>query len=276
MTQTTILTKRPPGAATDIAPAGVLMNLIVSLFQPMFLKAAAGDIGMARLTAIATVNAYRARNHADLVAIPQIIAFGLCAVGSLGLSMTDDIPPAMALRLRGNANALNRSAEQNRRVLRENLGDDPPPLQAARAAEAKTPSIAAEDDARTEAEVFLNTAAADSLAAESEARLRDPDPVLGQAHLPVAAPISAPIAIPIAAGACDSAEKRHQAMWAIAMIKEAGEISAGIPDLPAVERRTATLRAAALSSTANELLSNGDTPPFSSRRRGMSGPPDKI
>jgi hypothetical protein len=51
-----------------------------------------------------------------------------------------------------------------------------------------------------------------------------------------------------------TAEKRHQAQWAIAMVKEAQEISASIPGLPHVERRAALIRAGALSNAANELL----------------------
>jgi hypothetical protein len=47
------------------------------------------------MAAIGTVNAYRARNHADLIAIAQIIAFGPAALGSLSLSMADDISLSM-------------------------------------------------------------------------------------------------------------------------------------------------------------------------------------
>jgi hypothetical protein len=49
-------------------------------------------------------------------------------------------------------------------------------------------------------------------------------------------------------------------MWAIAMVKEASEITAGILHLPPAERPAATIRAAALSSAANELLT-GVSPP---------------
>jgi hypothetical protein len=49
-------------------------------------------------------------------------------------------------------------------------------------------------------------------------------------------------------------------MWAIAMVKEASEITAGILNLPPAERSAAAIRAAALGSAANQLLT-GVSPP---------------
>jgi hypothetical protein len=86
----------------------------------MFLDVSGGDIGFARAAALETVNAYRTRNAADLVSIAQIVAFDLAALGSLSLSMADNLSLSVTLRLRGNANALNRSAEHNRRALQDN------------------------------------------------------------------------------------------------------------------------------------------------------------
>jgi hypothetical protein len=95
------------------------MAVIAAFLAPMFLGITSGDVALARLAAVEAVNAYRARDHADLIAIAQIIAYGLAALGSLSLSMEADRSVSMTLRLRGNANALNRSAEQNRRVTRD-------------------------------------------------------------------------------------------------------------------------------------------------------------
>jgi hypothetical protein len=58
-----------------------------------------------------------------------------------------------------------------------------------------------------------------------------------------------------------AAEKRHRAMWAIAMVNEASEITASIPNLPPAERNAAAIRAAAPSSAANQLLAGVDAPP---------------
>jgi hypothetical protein len=100
-------------------PANALLHIIGSLLAPIFLDASGGDIALARLAAMATVTAYPATTPADQLAAGQVIAFGLAALGALSRSLADDDPPAMKLRLRGNANALNRSAEQNRRLLGE-------------------------------------------------------------------------------------------------------------------------------------------------------------
>ncbi|MEA2745610.1 MAG: hypothetical protein QOG25_3981 [Acetobacteraceae bacterium] len=229
-------------AEIPLHPSDILMSLIVALLAPMFLCVSAGDIGMARMAAIETVNAYRARNYADLVAVAQIIAFGLAALGSLSLSMDDDISLSMTLRLRGNANALNRSAEQNRRALRESRHDGAATTQTPAMPTPSMPSIMDED--RNEFESFLTPEAEQQLASEAQARLQDPRDTVHQASIPLLRPNAAPT----------DAEKRNQAMWAIAMVKESGEIAASIPNLPPSERRAATIRAAALSGCANELL----------------------
>ncbi|MEA2738474.1 MAG: hypothetical protein QOH05_1781, partial [Acetobacteraceae bacterium] len=169
LTQTIYPAGVAPGAARR--PADVLMNFIVSLLAPMFLFASDGDVAFARLAAIETVNAYRARNQADLVAIAQIIGFGLAALGSLSLSMADDISLAMTLRLRGNANALHRSAEQNRRALQDPAGDDPMPDYVEAAPDPETAALIAEATAQSEDELLMSVAAARLLATEAEARL---------------------------------------------------------------------------------------------------------
>jgi hypothetical protein len=225
---------------TETPSADILMNLIVALLAPMFLCVTAGDVGFARMAAAETVNAYRARTQSDLIAIAQIIAFGLAALGSLSLSMEDDLSLSMTLRLRGNAVACNRSAEQNRRAIRQSAGNG----HAATAAESEIPpATIADDPGPTPAGAFLSAAAAQELAAEASARLRDPQtPPTQMTDL-------------------KSAEKRHQEMWAIAMVKDAGDLNASIANLPPAERRAASIRAAALGSTAHQLLT-GTSPPL--------------
>jgi hypothetical protein len=237
MTQTT---ESPPHH-----PTNALMSLIVTLLLPTFLGVTAGDIALARMAAIETINDYRARNNADLIAIAQIIACGLAALGSLSLSMDDEISLSMTLRLRGSAVALNRSAEQNRRVLNQPLRDHPTQYHLETPPEPETTPAEMEDDLGiARAEALLSAAAAHELAAESEARLQDPRQIANQTP-PQNTTVS---------------DKRHQEMWAIAMVKEASEITAGILNLPPAERSAAAIRAAALSSAANELLT-GVSPP---------------
>jgi hypothetical protein len=243
MTQTT---ESPPHHSTN-----ALMSLIVTLLLPTFLGVTAGDLTLARTAAIETINDYRARNNADLIAIAQIIACGLAALGSLSLSMDDEISLSMTLRLRGSAVALNRSAEQNRRVLNQPLRNNPTPYHFEMLSEPETTPVAmAEDDAGiARAEALLSAAAAHELApkAEAQARPQDPRQIANQTPAP-------------AQNTSATTDKRHQEIWAIAMVKEASEITASIPHLPPAERSAAALRAAALGSAANELLT-GVSPP---------------
>ena len=102
---------------TEPPRTNVLLTLVISLLTPMFLGVTEGDLTLARIAAAETINDYRAETRSDLIAIAQIIGFGLAALASLSQSMADETDIALALRLRGNANALNRSAEQNRRAL---------------------------------------------------------------------------------------------------------------------------------------------------------------
>jgi hypothetical protein len=74
------------------------------------------------------------------------------------------------------------------------------------------------------------------------ARLQSPDE----------APVRISPAIPI--GDDTASEKRHRRKWGIALTYEAEELMASIPNLPSAERPTATLRAAMMTRTANELL----------------------
>jgi hypothetical protein len=280
MTQITADISRLPETNT-LHPSGILMALITALLAPMFLGVAAGDIGLARMAAAETINAYRARDHADLIAIAQIVACGLAALGSLSLSMEDDISLSMTLRLRGNANALNRSAEQNRRAMKNGHVNDLPRPQVAPRPEPEAPPTIPEDNDIFEPETLLSMAAEQELAAEAQARLQAP----GQTTNRVPVPPPAPVGIPAAVSAIS--EKRPQAMEAITMVKESGEIAAGIPNLPLGERRAASMRAAALSSTAHDLLYGAPAAPLSSgalagisrpdlkpqQRRGRNGVP---
>jgi hypothetical protein len=220
MTQTTTSPPQEADAGIDTPehPTDVLMNLIVLVLAPMFLTASGGDILFARMAALETINAYAARNHADLIAIAQIIACGLTALGSLSLSMADDLSLSMTLRLRGNANALMRSAETSRRGL------------------GKTPTESSSDPGPDPHVTTVETP-------QPGPRPQDPTPT---ARPKVPAPTLS--------------DQQRQAMWASAMAEVANEFSASLPFLPPTERKSASMRAAALNSTANILLS-GPVPP---------------
>ncbi|MGD0104918.1 MAG: hypothetical protein ABSC06_12890 [Rhodopila sp.] len=224
------------------------MTLIVALLAPMFLGVTAGDVDLARMAAAETINDYRARNHADLIAVVQIIAFGLAALSSLSLSMADEISLAMTLRLRNNANALNRSAEQNRRVLRESVVNELMQHHADTPAKSDPVALFPDHPAslfHDEPDGFLSPAAEQLLAAEAQARLRDPEENIPAAPSPSSDERPAPPA---------ASDKRHREMWAIALVKEAGDITAAIPHLPSAERHAAKIRAAEMTRTAHDLL----------------------
>lgn len=243
-------------------PSTILMNLIVALLAPMFLGVSAGNSGLARSAAIATINGYRTRNHADLIAVAQIIAFGLAALGSLSLSMADDVSLSMTLRLRGNANALNRSAEQNRRAVIINDTAAAIPYQAAEPDAPTTWQATATSAFPPEPPVFLSPQAAQLLAAEAEARLQEPRPTVNSAPV-------APAVIAVTPNA-KVPDQRNQQMWANAIVEQASTISAGIANLPPAKRETASLRVAALNSTAHQLLT------ASSPMDPYPGPPGQV
>ena len=132
MSQTTATTlaeparDQSPASNLDLHPRDILLHLIVTLLAPMFLGVCCGSPNFARMAALETVNAYRARSHVDLIAVAQIVAHGLASVSSACLSMRDDISLAMTLKLRANANACDRSAERNRRALEKTRTDSTP------------------------------------------------------------------------------------------------------------------------------------------------------
>jgi hypothetical protein len=277
------------GGRTRIHPSDILIHLIVTLMVPMFLEAAGGELHFARMAALETVTSYRARTQADLIAIAQIVAFGFAALASLSVSLVDDVPLAMALRLRSIANGLNRSAEHNRRALARSQADPTLPNILAMA-DLAAPDFAAPDlaadpiDPAYEAAVLASVAEAQQMLAEAEASLgtSEPAPVPAvaetQAASPTAAspitapaPSPAPIPAPILVlpartqlpARVDAAmtERQIQAAWAAAATRVADECTAGIPHLPPPERKPASHRAIALSTCATDLLASHVPPP---------------
>ena len=226
---------KPPIAPTT---TNVLIDLISSFLVPMFLLASNGDIELARLAALRTMNAYRVRHQADIVTVAQIVAFGLAALGSLSLSMEDDIPLSMVLRLRGNANACNRSAEQNRRALQAshqapdpnaNLYENPPPV--AKAPAEQAPPAAAQSQASVPAQP----------------------------------------AVPAASAMTE--DQKYRAMWAAAFTEVANECVAELPNLSPEEQRAASIRASALNSSAAAMLSGADLSPYALKPLNLGKPP---
>jgi hypothetical protein len=252
----TITSSEPPtaldtGGTLPRDPSDILITLIVAFLAPMFLSATGGDIAYARMAAIETVNAYRVRNPSDLLGIAQIIGFGLAALGSLSLSMADDISVALVLRLRGNATSLSRAAEQHRRA-----------LVAARSEEAAADAQAADASPNevTEVEVATAVARAQRAAGEAANRIRAQQQA-ERAPLVSPAPVVAPE--PAAAKAGERlTDAQRRTMWAAAMADVAAESAAEIPNLPPAERQMALLRTTQLANSANALLTGSGEPAF--------------
>jgi hypothetical protein len=243
---------------TETHSAGLFMHLIAASLTPMFLPITNGDPDQARAAAIETINAHAPRTPADLLPIAQIIAFGLAALSSISLSVAEDIPNPLILRLRGNAASLNRGAQLCRRALRETAPHDAAPAEQSEA-ERRVEQAVITEIARTHQRIANEAtqpaippdhpptmaAALDVLAAESQRRI-------DEAEAALKAPSRRPRPV--------TEDQAHRTAWSNAMADVAREVAAEIDGLPPIERRAAGLRAAALTSAANHLLTGGPTP----------------
>jgi hypothetical protein len=107
-----------PPAPDAVSPDAIAREQVVSSLTPFFLDAARGNQDHARAAADAMLNGYGAQTTEDIQLAAQIIAFGFAALDSLCRSAAEpDLPVNIQLRLRGNANAMNRAAQQCRRAL---------------------------------------------------------------------------------------------------------------------------------------------------------------
>jgi hypothetical protein len=242
-----------PNASTQVDPTSILVDLILAFLAPIFLTVTGGNITHARLAAARTLESYRTRTDCDLILVAQIIAFGLAALGTLSLSMTDGLSLPMILRLRGSAQGSSRAAERNRRALKENdlinASNEP-----------SSPDPAPSDPGLDEAQVIAAVAAATERAAEVRAEFAQPAPQWAPVPRAQDARTQDPRTQDPRTQDPRTQDARIQALWAEAFTDVANEIAIEIPNLPPAQRKIATIRAAALSSSAHELLS-GSVPP---------------
>jgi hypothetical protein len=234
----------PEPTPTGSPTTGLLTSVIVSALAPVFFSVTGGDIPLAHMAAEEIINEHRARNRVDLIAVGQIIANGLAALGSLGQSMNDEIPLPMALRLRANAISLNRTVEHNRRARKQNQNAEPVDLGTDTYVEPALPR-------EPEPEIFMKDDGAEHLAAEAASRLTTPGEQPAE-PTPAERTAAEPPALE---------ERRQRRTQAMAMIKEAGDISANLRTLPPPEREQAEIRAAMLGRSARELITGEQLPP---------------
>jgi hypothetical protein len=234
-----------PGAVSGprlpIYSAEALVSLIVTLMTPMFLSAAGGDLAFARQAAAETLESYRADTHADLITVAKIIAFGLATISSLCLSMADDMPVTQILRLRSNANALDRSEHRNRLALTASRS-----VQQAAASSEPEPDFDAA--ALTAVAMAMQQRTAENLANIVRAAPEPPAPA------PVAPNPTQPAAV------VSNAEKRYQATWAASAATIAAETAASLPTMSPHERHSAAIWVDALNDAAKAFM-EGDIPP---------------
>jgi hypothetical protein len=224
-----------------------LMNLIIGFLTPMLLNATGGDRAQAEKTAIQTVNAYAASNLAELLLVGQSIALGIAMLSSVSLSMRENIPISLILRLRANAVSLHRAAEQCRLAL---LQPDPGYVAPAPKAQAKPTQPKPAPKHNPETPPATMEAAMAALAADSERRIAEAE----------AAMKATGAAIPPKASAPTTEDDHFRAAWSAAMTDVAHEMQAEMASLPPEQRRLNAQRIQALNDTVQHLA-NPQQPP---------------
>lgn len=89
-----------------------LLAVLASVMAP-----ALDDLALARRAAQQAIQAYQPQGTYELIATGQILAFAMTALEALRLAAPQDLSPSMKLKLRGNANSLNRAARDTTRIL---------------------------------------------------------------------------------------------------------------------------------------------------------------
>ena len=112
---------------TETPQTSYLMDFILSVLTPLLAAGAIPDIQLARRAAMEAIAAYNARAEDELVTAAQAVTFALTALDNLRLSMTSDLSLTMKLKLRGSANALNRSALNSTQALEKIRHPKPAP-----------------------------------------------------------------------------------------------------------------------------------------------------
>ena len=126
---------------TETAETSPLMAFVVALLSSL-ISPSLTDPNLARLAVQQALGAYRIGAEGELVTIAQIVGFALTALDTLRLSMPEELSLPMKLKLRGNANALNRSARDNTHILEKAQRAAPTPASASTTQKPPTPKPA--------------------------------------------------------------------------------------------------------------------------------------
>ena len=231
------LTKNAQGASD------LLANLIIALLAPMFLWSCKGDVVLARTAAAETLDAYCAADNLTLIRAAKVVAFDLATLSSLSLSMFDETSASMALRLRGNANSLDRSAERNRIALEQDRRDA---------------ALVAQAADLTEADLAASVREVQLLVRQAQARTQP-----AQQPEPQPAP-------PATVARTPMTEPQRKTARAGAM---AAEMTAKLNGLSPAERAAGIMRIEALTQTATALSSGTALPPYLAASSVSAMPP---
>jgi DNA polymerase III gamma/tau subunit len=216
-----------------------LMEVILSFLTPLLLAGGITEIDLARRAAREAIAAHQ--TGGSLVSIAQAVAFAMASLDSLRLSVPQDLSVTMKLRLRGNANALNRSSHRAASPPpRPRPNDAPAQTEASRQSQASVPTAAP-----GQSEASVPTAA--SPRAEAPAQTAASAPAASASNGP---PKPQPA----------ETDRRREHAWANAMTDVAAECSRNLATLSPNQRRAETIRIAALNAAARQLSRSGATP----------------
>jgi hypothetical protein len=199
-------------------PVSHLMDFILA-FLSSLMAGISTDLPLARLAAQEAIAAYQSQGQNELVTIAQILAFALTALDNLRLSMPADLSLSMKLKLRGNANALNRSSRDHTQTP-EKGRRSAMPLEASLAEQATM--------ARWDA-----TATAPDAAMETRPIVQKPTPII--------------------APAAASTEHQNRLHWAGAMKTAAARLQASAAIVSPAQRKANLMWIDALTGVASDL-----------------------
>ncbi len=145
-------------------PPSPFLEQIIRLLMPFFLGSGI-DPQAVRADILDTLDCYGVRTRAQMLYAAQALAFSLSAIDTLAEAKSAELSASMRLRLRGCANGLNRSVQQNQQGLAARIAydeamtdplaseamDSMPQLLAAAAAQHAPASVPVPDAARADA-----------------------------------------------------------------------------------------------------------------------------
>jgi hypothetical protein len=202
---------------------------ILDLLAPMLMTAPLADPGPARQAVAETIAAYRPQDPVELVNTAQILGFTLTALDDLRLSAAADLALPVKLKLRSNANALNRAARLGSEALERRRWAQPP-----QPSDVTARAIPAEPEPEI----------ATSLASQTPAGNTPAPNQMGT-------------------------EQMNRLHWAKAMRTHAARLRAGDARRLASDRKSSTLWANVLTSVANELTAERTVTPGMSKSELM-------